>query len=119
MECVFYEKKAFAIFLTVVMTLNVVLSSGLNVLGASVTLAAPELTLKSYATKAVLSWNYNSKADGYQIYWCGRRYKLGPHNNQSGNCWNERVKLKTISSNNTTSYTKTDPVLIKRIITSR
>ena len=102
------KRKLFAIFLTVVMTLNVVLSSGLNVLGASVTLAAPELTLKSYATKAVLSWNYNSKADGYQIYWCGGDTSSVPHNNQSGNCWNERVKLKTISSNNTTSYTKTD-----------
>ena len=102
------KRKLFAIFLTAVMTLNGVLSSGLNALGASVTLAAPELKLKSYATKAVLSWNYNSKADGYQIYWCGGDTSSVPHNNQSGNCWNERVKLKTISSNNTTSYTKTD-----------
>ena len=102
------KRKLFAIFLTAVMTLNGVLSSGFNALGASVTLAAPELKLKSYATKAVLSWNYNSKADGYQIYWCGGDTSSVPHNNQSGNCWNERVKLKTISSNNTTSYTKTD-----------
>ena len=102
------KRKFSAILITMVITLNFVLSSGLSAFGASQTLSAPKLTLKSYATKAVLSWDKNSKADGYQIYWCGGDTISVPHNNQSGDCWNERTKLKTISSNTTTTYTKTD-----------
>lgn len=102
------KRKFSAILITIVITLNFVLSSGLSAFGASQTLSAPKLTLKSYATKAVLSWDKNSKADGYQIYWCGGDTSSVPHNNQSGDCWNERTKLKTISSNTTTTYTKTD-----------
>ena len=102
------KRKFSAILITIVMTLNFVFSAGLSAFGASQTLSAPKLTLKSYATKAVLSWDKNTKADGYQIYWCGGDTSSVPHNNQSGDCWNERTKLKTISSNTTTTYTKTD-----------
>ncbi|MDE6148817.1 MAG: fibronectin type III domain-containing protein [Ruminococcus sp.] len=102
------KRKLSAILITIVITLNFVLSAGLSAFGASQTLAAPKLTLKSYATKAVLSWDKNTKADGYQIYWCGGDTNSVPHNNQSGDCWNERTKLKTISVNTTTSFTKTD-----------
>ena len=51
------KRKFSAILITIVITLNFVLSSGLSASGASQTLSAPKLTLKSYATKAVLSWD--------------------------------------------------------------
>lgn len=102
------KRKLSAFLITIVMILNFVFSAGLSAFGAAQTLAAPKLTLKSYATKAVLSWDKNTKADGYQIYWCGGDTSSVTHNNQSGDCWNELTKLKTISSNTTTTYTKTD-----------
>lgn len=101
------KRKLISILITVVMTLSFILSTALNVFGTTISLSAPKLSLKAYATKAVLSWNRNADADGYEIYWCNGDTSSVPQNNWSYDCWNEKVKLATITNNAVTSYTKT------------
>ena len=33
-------------------------------------LSTPKMTVKAYNKKVTISWKKNTKADGYQIYWC-------------------------------------------------
>lgn len=67
----------------------------------------PSITIKSYNKKAYVKWSTNSRTEGYEIYWCGG-CSAAPTDEYSSDCYNwEYKKLKTITGNKTTSYTKT------------
>ena len=38
------------------------------------------MTVKAYNKKVTISWKKNTKADGYQIYWCKGDEWTIPHN---------------------------------------
>jgi hypothetical protein len=82
-----------------------------NTVKGNTKVAAPTLTLKSYNKKAGLSWTKNSKADGYQIYWCKGDTSTVPYNNyysiKDVVCTTDFTKLTTLKSASKTSYTKT------------
>jgi DNA-binding protein len=79
--------------------------------------AAPTLSLKTYSKKATLNWSKNSKADGYQIYWCKGDTTTVPKNNYyslkdvvcTDYWWSsgEFSKLKTLTKASAVTFTKT------------
>lgn len=74
-------------------------------------ISTPKMTVKAYNKKVTISWNKNTKAEGYQIYWCKGDEWTIPQNNYysiSNDCYNDYVQLKKITKNTTTSYTKSD-----------
>lgn len=74
-------------------------------------LSTPKMTVKAYNKKVTISWKKNTKADGYQIYWCKGDEWTIPHNDYYSmpkDCYNDYVQLKKITKNSTTSYTKSN-----------
>ena len=66
------------------------------------------ISLATTGNKVKVSWNKNGDADGYQIWWCqgcqsNVRFCTGEDDFY---CWNDYVKLTTISKVSTVSYTK-------------
>ena len=74
-------------------------------------LSTPKMTVKAYNKKVTISWKKNTKAEGYQIYWCKGDEWTIPHNDYYSmpkDCYNDYVQLKKITNNSTTSYTKSN-----------
>ena|GEM_PF-2505730 len=70
--------------------------------------AKTTMSLATTGTKVKISWNKSGDADGYEIWWCKGCYSKMSFSmgGDDFDCWNECVKLTTITKVGTTSYTK-------------
>ena len=81
-------------------------------------LSARKMTVKAYNKKVTISWKKNTKADGYQIYWCKGDEWTIPHNDYYSmpkDCYNDYVQLKKITKNKHNLLYKIKPFRFKEL----